>query len=130
MKLIQHVEIDPAWPEGGFQANGAPIRLADVETLLPPKDQAGVYFLDPKDPRSRVYPWKNAGYYVDDAGAPVVPAGPLPMSREDLLGLGFTDSWLDRERHGGPPLAGTADTFETQRRRRAAFDSVMAKLYG
>lgn len=129
MKLVQHVPVDPSWPEEGFRADGTPIRLADVEKLLSPDEQAGVYYLHPKDGRSHVYPWKNAGYYVDDVGAPIVPTFQVPMSRSDLLGLGFTDAWLDREERLDPPLSGAPDTADAQARRRVAFDAAMAKLY-
>ena len=69
MKLIQHADVEPDWPEFGFTFDGRPVRLRDVEDIFPPGDErACVYYWHPTKPGVRVWPWKNSGYYVDDDG--------------------------------------------------------------
>lgn len=140
MRLIQHVDPDPAWPEFGYTADGRKIRLVEVEDTFPTgSDERGsVYYLKP-DGVTRVYPWKEAGYYVDDEGQPIAPVGPakLRMSRAELEGLGLTDARLD-ELHmhylgrevGAPGLDPEAeDGPEMQERRRRFFDEAMRLAY-
>jgi hypothetical protein len=78
LTLIQHVEIEPDWPEHGFTFEGDPIRLTDVEATFSAgsTERACVYFLHPTKPGVKVYPWKDAGYYVDEKGEAVAPTGP------------------------------------------------------
>lgn len=140
MKLIQHIDPSPDWPEWGHTGAGARVRLRDVEALI----QAGaareaVYYDDAKGIRR--YPWKGAGFYVDEFGEPIAPVGPdaPSMTRIALRGLGLEDEAL-AELHAsyfGPPPAGTPalttalpDTPATQVLRRRLYDEAMAEAYG
>lgn len=141
MKFIQHVPIDPSWPEFGTGPDGKPVRLTDVERLYEPgsDERAAVWF--PVDGgRSRAYPWRDSGYYVDDAGEPIVPVGPdAPyMLRTHLRSLGFEDEELAamHARYFGPPTPGTPtltsarpDTPDLQVLRRRLFDEAMERAY-
>jgi hypothetical protein len=120
----------------GHRADGTPIRLADVETILPEGDQrAGVYFLHANG--HKVWPWKEAGYYVDDDGEPLAPVfDVVPMPRAKLEALGLTDAqlWAEHERlfpgKRRPPAAGAPDVAELQVERRRVYDAVTAAWYG
>lgn len=134
MKLIQHVEIDPSWPEYGVRPDGTPIRLADVEALLPAGElRAQVHYVSAKG--FKVWPWKDAGYYEDDAGAPLAPVfDVVPMPRHELVARGLDDATVWREcvrnglRSGPSPLVGP-DTSEVQVARRKAYDDVAKAWY-
>jgi len=141
MKLIQHVEVEPDWPEFGFTFEGKPIRLTEVEETFPAgsDERASVYYLSPKEQRTRVYPWKEAGYCVDDAGEPLAPVGvPLRarMAREELEALGLDDVRLD-ELHASyfgrdltaQLLAGQPDDVPLQELRRRRFDEATERAY-
>ena len=138
MKLIQHVPPEPDWPEMGFTYEGAPIRLADVEATFPVGSDArgGVYYLHQKKPGVKVYPWKEAGYYVDELGKVLSGAGPLPMRLAELVALGLTDPVLFAEHAAYYPDPAVAphhadpDAPETQVLRRKVYDEVMAAWYG
>lgn len=133
MKLIQHVEIEPDWPEMGIGPNGHPIRLADVELTFPAGElRAQVYF---KRDGFKVWPWKEAGYYVDDEGQPLAPVfDVVPMSRGELAAKGLDDATLWREYQAyfeGPlrALKGP-DVSELQVARRRMYDAVTTAWYG
>jgi hypothetical protein len=135
MKFIQHVSIEPDWPEHGFRADGSQIRLAEVEATLPPGDErAGVYFLL-KDGRTKCWPWKESGYYVDEAGDVLAPTGPLPMPRAELEGLGLNDDTLSQE-HAAYFATGerldphAQDTFALQQLRRRMYNETSSAWYG
>lgn len=134
MKLVQHVELNPSWPEYGVRGDGTPIRLADVETILPAGGQrSSVYFVHADG--YKVWPWKEAGYYEDDEGTPLAPVfDVVPMTRQDLHARGLTDAALWEEyarmfpdgEHG--PLVGP-DVSELQVRRRKIYDAVCREWY-
>lgn len=133
MKLIQHIELDPSWPEYGVRADGTPIRLADVEKDLPAgAERALVYFT--RADGTKVWPWKEAGYYVDDAGEPLAPVfDVMPMTRAELEAKGLDDATLWREYRayfegGKSPLEGP-DASEVQVARRKTYDAVTAAWY-
>lgn len=136
MKLIQHVEPGADWPEMGFRADGTPIRLVDVELLLPEGElRAGVYFVHAKG--HRVWPWKDAGYYVDDDGNPLAPVfDVVPMPRHKLAALGLTDAqlWAEHarlfpEQSRRPPAPDAPDVSELQVERRRMYEAVTAAWY-
>lgn len=141
MRFVQHVGIDPAWPAFGFTEKGEEIALSEVEERFAAGtgEREGVYFKSPKD-GARIWPWKHAGYYVDDAGNPIAPVGmpdQLRMSRAELLSLGMTDRELDvmHTRYFGRTPDGAAldpeaeDTPELQGLRRRYFDEAMGAAY-
>ena len=139
MKLIQHVTPEPDWPEYGFTFEGERVRLVDVEATFPVGSdaRAGVYYLHPTKPGVKVYPWKEAGYYVDDHEEPLVGAGPKPMPLAELVGLGLTDQVLFAEHAAYYPDPAVAphhhadpDAPKTQVLRRRVYDEVMAAWYG
>jgi len=130
MKYVLPRTIEPTWPEFVFTFGGRRIRTTDA-VKLSDDDLAVCYFVGPKG--TRVWPWKNAGYYVDDDGEPLAPVGGA-LSREALEGLGMTDATLDKEHRkifeepSGVDVKGL-DNGPNQIARRAAFDKVMAALY-
>lgn len=134
MKLIQHVLINPSWPEYGYRADGTKIRLADVETVLPAGEQRdGVFFVHEKG--HRVWPWKEAGYYVDDDGEVLAPVfDVVPMPRAELVQLGLDDATLWTEYQAyfeaarRSPLEGL-DTAKVQVARRKMYDAVTGAWY-
>jgi hypothetical protein len=138
LTLIQHVDPEPDWPELGFTFEGEPIRLADVEERLPAGNaRAGVYYLHPTKPGVKVWPWKDAGYYVDSDGEVLAAVGPVPMPLAELVGLGLTDELLFSEHAAyyahSPPRPhphGDVDTPEVQQVRRRVFDETMKAWYG
>ena len=85
MKLIIPRELEPGWPEHGFTGYGKPIRMADAIKLSDGQLQM-VYFTGPDG--GPIWPWKNAGYYVDDDGEVIVPVG-TPMLRSQLRRSGI-----------------------------------------
>lgn len=134
MKLVQHVEIDPSWPEYGVRGDGTPIRLADVETILPAGEhRAVVYFVHERG--HKVWPWKDAGYYVDDEGNPLAPVFDIvPMTRAQLESRGLDDATLEREHRrffpDAPSITLTGpDVAEVQVLRRRTYDAVCAEWY-
>lgn len=135
MKLVQHIEPGPDWPEMGYRADGTPIRLADVETILPEGElRAGVFFVHSKG--HKVWPWKEAGYYVDDAGTPLAPVfDVVPMPRGKLQSLGLTDTALWAEHHRlfpgvrKAPPQDAPDVSELQVERRRVYDEITTAWY-
>lgn len=129
VKFIQQVKPEPDWPEFGVQLDGSPIRLADVERLLPPGDErASVYFL--RKDGTKVRPWKESGYYVDEAGHVLSGAGPLPMTTQELEALGLTDDNLRAEhaayyREALHSPRGHVDDHAAQVERRRLYDAVL-----
>lgn len=133
MKLIQHVEIDPSWPEYGLRADGSRIRLADVETILPAGElRSQVYF--EKDGH-KVWPWKEAGYYVDDSGEAIAPVfDVVPMPRDELVAKGLDDAtlWSEYQAYyeaGKHSPIGGPDISEVQVARRKMYQAVMTAWY-
>lgn len=134
MKLIQHVDLDPSWPEFGHRADGSRIRLADVEAILPAGElRTQVWF---ERDGFKVFPWKEAGYYVDDQGQPMAPVfDVVPMSRDELARIGLDDATLWSEyqayfeagKHS--PFAGP-DIAEVQVARRKMYQAVCVAWYG
>jgi hypothetical protein len=138
LTLIQHIELEPDWPEHGFTFEGEAIRLADVEKTFEAgsTERAEVYFLHPTKPGVKVYPWKNAGYLTDEHGHAVAPTGPKPMPLAELRGLGLDDGKLFaehaayyREPAVAPHPHGEPDTLEAQHLRRKVYDEVTAAWY-
>lgn len=134
MKLIQHVEPKADWPEMGVGPHGHPIRLADVETILPAGEQrAQVHFVHPKG--HKVWPWKEAGYYVDDEGKPMAPVfDVVPMSPEELAQTGLDDAtlWSEYQAYfeaGKHSPFGGPDIAEVQVTRRRMYQAVTAAWY-
>lgn len=133
MKFVQHVEIDPSWPEYGLRPDGSPIRLADVETILPEGElRSQVYF---ERDGFKVRPWKEAGYYVGDDGEPLAPVfDVVPMSRDELARTGLDDAklwseyrvYFDAGKHS--PIAGP-DIAEAQVARRKMYQAVTTAWY-
>lgn len=119
MKLVQSTALDPSWPEDAFKADGTPIKLA-AAAKLKPAERAGVYFMLPNG-KGKAWPWKEAGYYVDDDGEPLAAVG-MPMRRDELAALGLTDKEL-----GIDPRA--PDTGALQRERRQAYEKLMHDTY-
>jgi len=138
MKYLQHVPLESGWPEHGVRMDGTPIRLADVEDTYPANsnERSSVYFFHPTKPGVRVYPWKEAGYAVDDGGTVLSGAGPLPMSVKQLAGMGLTDEVIFAEHAAYYPEPAVMphphddlDSPEAQRLRRRVFDEVCAAWY-
>jgi hypothetical protein len=131
MKYVLPRTIEPSWPEFVFTFQGARIRTRDA-VKLPDDVLAVCYFVGPKG--TKVWPWKNAGHYVDDDGEALAPVG-AAMARDALEGLGMTDATLDKEHRrlfGEPSGVDTKglDSGPNQIARRAAYDRVMAEIYG
>jgi len=138
LRLVQNVTPEPDWPEFGIGPAGHRVRLANAGAL-PEAERAQVYF---ERDGIRVYPWKEAGYYVDaETGKPfwvdIDPAA-LLMSRDELEGLGFTDDELRRDyakhfpdrRRLAAELDPHGDSTPQRVLRRRLFDELMGALYG
>lgn len=134
IKLVQHVEVEPDWPEFGVGPNGKRVRLADVERIYrDPNDRAQVYMTPDFAKGERVYPWKEAGYMVNATGEPCPPVGgEAPwMLESDLVAIGYSGDAQLRELYEvvtgkvADDLSGP-DTLEVRAARRRMFDEATA----
>ncbi len=138
LRLVQDVHPEPDWPEHGKTLDGASVVLANVPRM-PADDRANV-FLERAD-GSRVFPWREAGEYVDAAtGKPFwqkIELGQKEMTREALLAMGITDEQLTsrysktfpKKRALAEQLDPHGDTTTQRALRRLLFDEWWAVVY-